>query len=119
MAARGVEMIVGARNDPQWGPTLLVGFGGVAAELLHDVALLPADLGQDAIVAAIRKLRMAPLLDGFRGAPAMDIGALALLVQRLGRMIAATPTIREVDLNPVIVYPKGEGVLALDALISL
>ncbi|WP_340267760.1 acetate--CoA ligase family protein [Sphingobium mellinum] len=119
MAARGIEMIVGARHDPHWGPTLLVGFGGVAAELLHDVALLPADLGLDAIIVAIRKLRMAPLLDGFRGAPAMDIGALAQLVQRLGRMVAATPTIREVDLNPVIVYPRGEGVLALDALISL
>lgn len=119
MAERGVEMIVGARNDPHWGPTILVGFGGVAAELLHDVQLLPADLGRDAIIAAIRRLRMAPLLDGFRGAPAMDVGALADVVQRLGHMVSATPAIREVDLNPVIVYPQGQGVLALDALISL
>jgi acyl-CoA synthetase (NDP forming) len=118
MAERGVEMIVGARNDPHWGPTILVGFGGVAAELLHDVCLLPADLGREGIVAAIRGLRMAPLLDGFRGAPAMDVGALADLVQRLGRVVAATPAIREVDLNPVMVYPLGKGVLALDALIS-
>lgn len=119
MAERGVEMIVGGRNDPHWGPTILVGFGGVAAELLHDVRLLPVDLGRDAIIAEIRKLRMAPLLDGFRGAPAMDIDALALLVQRLGHVVAATPIIREVDLNPVIIYPQGKGVLALDALISL
>lgn len=119
MAARGVEMIVGARNDPHWGPTILVGFGGVAAELMHDVRLLPIDLNRASIVAEIGRLRMAPLLNGFRGAPMMDVEALADLVQRLGRMIAATPAIREVDLNPVIVYPKGKGVLALDALISL
>ncbi|WP_422933008.1 acetate--CoA ligase family protein [Sphingobium cupriresistens] len=119
MAAKGVELIVGARNDPHWGPTILVGFGGVAAELLHDVCLLPPDLTRDAIIAQIRTLRMAPLLDGFRGAPAMDIGAVADIVQRLGQMVAATPAIREVDLNPVIVYPEGQGAIALDALISL
>lgn len=119
MAAKGVELIVGARNDPHWGPTILVGFGGVAAELLHDVCLLPPDLTRDAIIAQIRKLRMAPLLDGFRGAPAMDIGAVADIVQRLGQMVAATPAISEVDLNPVIVYPQGQGAIALDALISL
>ncbi|RJG54545.1 CoA-binding protein [Sphingobium terrigena] len=119
MADKGVELIVGARNDPHWGATILVGFGGVAAELLHDVCLLPADLPRDAIIARIRTLRMAPLLDGFRGAPVMDIGAVADVVQRLGRMVAATPAIREVDLNPVIVYPEGQGALALDALISL
>lgn len=119
MAARGVELIVGARNDPHWGPTILVGFGGVAAELLHDVRLLSPDLTRDAIIAEIRKLCMAPLLDGFRGAPAMDIGAVADIVQRLGHMVAATPAIAEVDLNPVIVYPEGQGALALDALISL
>ncbi|NWK94506.1 CoA-binding protein [Sphingobium lactosutens] len=119
MAARGVELIVGARNDPHWGPTILVGFGGVAAELLHDVCLLPPDLTRDAIIAEIRTLRMAPLLDGFRGAPVMDIGAVADMVQRLAQMVAATPVIAEVDLNPVIVYPEGQGALALDALISL
>ncbi|WP_037473095.1 acetate--CoA ligase family protein, partial [Sphingobium sp. ba1] len=119
MADKGVELIVGARNDPHWGTTILVGFGGVAAELLHDVCLLPPDLPRAAIIARIRKLRMAPLLDGFRGAPVMDIEAVADVVQRLGQMVAATPAIREVDLNPVIVYPQGKGALALDALISL
>jgi acyl-CoA synthetase (NDP forming) len=119
MAAKGVELIVGARNDPHWGATILVGFGGVAAELLNDVCLLPPDLTRDAIIAEIRKLRMAPLLDGFRGAPAMDVGAVASIVQRLGKMVAATPAITEVDLNPVIVYPQGQGAIALDALISL
>lgn len=119
MAERGVELIVGARNDPDWGPVILVGFGGVTAELLHDVRLLPTDLPHEAIVAALRTLRMAPLLDGFRGAPKMDVGAVADIVAALGRVVAATPAIREVDLNPVIVYPQGQGAIALDALISL
>jgi len=119
MAARGTELIVGARNDPHWGPVILVGFGGVTAELLHDVRLLPPDLPHDAILSELRKLRMAPLLDGFRGAPPADLDAVATIVGRLGRIVAATPEIREVDLNPVIVYPRGKGALALDALIHV
>ncbi len=119
MADKGVELIVGARNDPHWGATLLVGFGGVAAELLHDVRLLPPDLSCDAIAAEIRKLRLAPLLDGFRGAPTADVAAVATLVQQLGRMMIANPAIREVDLNPVVVAPVGQGAVALDALITL
>ena len=118
MAERGVELIVGARNDPAWGPVILVGFGGVTAELLHDVRLLPAGLSIGEIEAEIRQLRMAPLLEGFRGAEPMDIAAVAATVQALGAVVAATPAIREIDLNPVMVYPKGRGVLALDALIS-
>jgi len=118
MAARGVELIVGARNDPHWGATILVGFGGVSAELLHDVRLLPAGLNRDDIAAQIRRLRLAPLLDGFRGEPAMDVDAVAALVEALGNVVAATPAIREVDLNPVVVYPRGQGVIALDALIQ-
>ncbi|MEN3746628.1 acetate--CoA ligase family protein [Sphingomonas sp. HF-S3] len=119
MADKGVELIVGARNDPHWGVTLLVGFGGVAAELLHDVRLLPPDLTRGAIAAEIRKLRMAPLLGGFRGAPKADVAAVAVLVQQLGRMMIANPAIREVDLNPVVVAPVGQGAVALDALITL
>jgi len=118
MAARGMELIVGARNDPAWGPVILVGFGGVAAELLHDVRLLPAGLSHARIVAAIRGLRMAPLLDGFRGAPKMDVDAVARIVAALGAVVLATPAIREIDLNPVLVYGEGQGAIALDALIS-
>jgi acyl-CoA synthetase (NDP forming) len=118
MAARGIELIVGARNDPHWGATILVGFGGVSAELLHDVRLLPAGLDRDAIAAELRRLRLAPLLDGFRGEPAMDVDAVAALVEALGEVVAATPAIREIDLNPVMVYPRGHGVIALDALIQ-
>ncbi|NJC04401.1 acyl-CoA synthetase (NDP forming) [Sphingomonas kaistensis] len=117
MGKRGVELIVGARNDPEWGPVILVGFGGVTAELLHDVRLLPIDLPREAIVAELRALKQGALLDGYRGSPALDVEAVAALIETLGRVLAGTPSIREIDLNPVIVFPRGEGVVALDALI--
>lgn len=117
MGNRGTELIVGARNDPEWGPVILVGFGGVTAELLHDVRLLPIDLTHEAIVAELRQLKQGALLDGYRGSPALDVDAVANLIGNLGRVLAGTCTIREIDLNPVVVYPKGQGVVALDALI--
>lgn len=117
MGKRGVELIIGARNDPEWGPVILAGFGGVTAELLHDVRLLPHDLTHDAIVAELRALKQGALLDGYRGSPALDVDAVATLIAGLGRVLAGTPSIREIDLNPVVVYASGEGVVALDALI--
>ena len=115
MGARGTELIVGAKSDPEWGPVILVGFGGVTAELLHDVRLLPHDLTRDEVIAELGQLRLGPLLNGYRGAPALDVGAVADIVVSLGRLLAGTPAIREVDLNPVVVYPQGA--VALDALI--
>jgi acyl-CoA synthetase (NDP forming) len=115
MGARGIELIVGARNDPEWGAVILVGFGGVQAELLHDVRLLAPDLTHDAIVAELRKLKSAALLDGYRGSPAVDVAAVADIIAALGALLLGTPNIREIDLNPVVVYPTGA--VALDALI--
>ena len=116
MGARGLEMIVGARNDPEWGPVILAGFGGVTAEILGDVRLLAADMTVEAITAELMKLKSAAILSGYRGAPALDVPALAQLIVTLGRVLRAEPSIREVDLNPVILYPAGQGVVALDAL---
>jgi acyl-CoA synthetase (NDP forming) len=117
MGARGTELIVGARNDPDWGAVVLVGFGGVQAELLHDVRLLPIDLPRAEIAAELRRLKMGALFDGFRGAPALDVDAVVDIVVALGRVLAGTPGVREIDLNPVVVYPQGQGAVALDALI--
>ncbi|WP_298165791.1 acetate--CoA ligase family protein [Novosphingobium sp.] len=116
MGARGVEMIVGAKNDPEWGPVLLAGFGGVTAEILGDVRLLAADMTAEAVEAELMQLKSAAILAGYRGAPALDVPALAQLIVTLGRVLRAEPRIREVDLNPVILHPKGQGVVALDAL---
>ncbi len=117
MGPRGIELIVGARNDPDWGPAILIGFGGVTAELFHDVRLIPHDLTHEGVVAELRRLKSAPLLDGFRGAARADIDAVARIVLAVGRLLAGTPDIREIDLNPVVVYPEGQGAIALDALI--
>ena len=116
MGKRGTELIIGARNDPDWGPVILAGFGGVQAELLKDVRLIAHDLTRDAVVAELRQLKGAALFDGFRGSPALDVEAVAELVCALGAILAGTPQIREIDLNPVVIYPRGEGIVALDAL---
>ena len=116
MGKRGMEMIVGAKNDPEWGPVVLAGFGGVTAEILQDVRLLTADLTEEAVVAELMKLKSAALLTGYRGSPALDVAALAKLIVKVGQVLRAEPSIREIDLNPVILHPVGEGVVALDAL---
>lgn len=117
MGKRELEMIVGARNDPDWGPIILAGFGGVTAEILQDVRLLTPDLDEAAIVAELGQLKSAALLHGYRGSPALDVAALAKLIRTVGAILLAEPGLRELDLNPVILHPAGEGVIALDALI--
>lgn len=116
MGARGVEMIVGGRNDPEWGPIVLAGFGGVTAEILGDVRLLAADMTAEAVTAELMRLKSAAILSGYRGAPALDVPALVQLIVTLGQILRGEPSIREVDLNPVILHPMGQGVVALDAL---
>jgi len=119
MGKMGVELIVGGRRDPEWGPVILAGFGGVQAELLRDVRLLPADLDHAGIIAELRRLNGAALFDGFRGGPPLDLDAAARLVGTLGRILISEEHIAEVDLNPVVIHPRGEGVIALDALIRI
>lgn len=117
MGKAGVELIVGARNDPDWGPVILAGFGGVTAEIHQDVRLLPPDLSVEEIIAELNRLKAAVLLRGFRGSPALDVGAAAQIISHLGGLLLANPSISEIDLNPVVLYPEGEGAVALDALI--
>ena len=116
MGKRGIELIIGARNDPDWGPVILAGFGGITAEILGDVRILTPDLPADAIIRELHRLKNAPLLRGFRGSPPLDVNAAARIVATLGQLLLAEPAIREIDLNPVVIYPDGEGAVALDAL---
>ncbi|MDG5489685.1 acetate--CoA ligase family protein [Sphingomonas sp. BGYR3] len=116
MGKRGLELIIGAKRDADWGPVVLVGFGGVTAEILKDVRLITPDMTQAAIIAELGRLKSAALLHGYRGSPALDVAAVAQMVVALMDVLIGTPAIREVDLNPVIVHPQGEGVVALDAL---
>jgi acyl-CoA synthetase (NDP forming) len=116
MGARGLELIIGAKNDPQWGPVILAGFGGVTAEILQDVCLLTPDLTREAIIAELLSLKQAALLRGYRGSPALDVAAVADLIGKIGQLLLGEPRIQELDLNPVVVYPEGQGCIALDAL---
>jgi acyl-CoA synthetase (NDP forming) len=117
MAPRGLELMVGAKRDPAWGPVLLLGLGGIWVEALGDVRLLPPDATQEMIVEALLRLRSAKLLRGFRGAPAVDVEAVARVAALIGRLILTVPEITEIDVNPLVVHPRGQGVTALDALI--
>ena len=119
MSPRGTELIVGGRNDPEWGPIVLAGFGGVQAEILHDVRLMPADLTLDGFARELQLLRSAVLLRGFRGSPPLDIASVADIISRVAALLRGEPHIREIDLNPVIVYADGQGAIALDALLVL
>ena len=118
MAKPGLELILGARNDPEWGPVIVIGLGGVMAEALHDVRLLAPDLTIDEIVAELYRLKGAALLGPFRGKPARDVRAIAEAAAALGRFMLSHPEVRELDVNPLLAFAEGEGVLALDALMS-
>jgi acetate---CoA ligase (ADP-forming) len=116
MGKAGVELIIGARNDPDWGPIILIGFGGILAEALRDVRLLPPGLSLDAIAAEFGKLKCSNLLGGFRGSPPLDLEAATKIVSKLGELMISAPDIREIEINPLVVYPAGEGAMALDAV---
>jgi succinyl-CoA synthetase beta subunit len=117
MSPPGLELVVGARRDPRWGPVLMLGLGGIWVEALGDVRLMPADLTEDEIIAELGKLKTAKLLYGFRNSPPVDIQAVAAAAAALGRLMRARPDIAEIDINPLMVHAAGHGATALDALI--
>jgi acyl-CoA synthetase (NDP forming) len=114
----GVELIVGAKVDAQLGPFVLVGLGGVHAEVMKDVVLRPAPVAPDEALAMLDELRGAPLLHGHRGAPAVDLDAVAEAVSSLSRFAARHAGVLDaIDLNPLIALPRGRGVRAVDVLV--
>jgi len=118
MAPPGREVILGVNRDPNWGPLLMVGLGGVLVEALGDVALAPVPLDHAGARALLGRLKGAAVLGAFRGAPPADTDALVELMVRLSQFAADhADEIAEIDLNPVIVHAKGQGVSLVDALI--
>ncbi|USX55430.1 acetate--CoA ligase family protein [Lentzea sp. HUAS12] len=110
-----VELIIGARHDDSFGPVVLVGAGGVHAELFRDTVVELAPVTPATARDMLGRLVSAPLLEGWRGAPAPDVAALAEVIAQVSQTLAARPDLAEIELNPVRVGP--DGVLAVDALV--
>jgi acyl-CoA synthetase (NDP forming) len=117
MAPPGLELVIGARREPKWGPILTIGLGGIWIEVLRDIRILPAGIGRDGIIAELQKLRGAALLRGGRGTPAADLEAIANCALRLGAIVRSDPRVTEIEINPLRVYAKGA--LALDVLMHV
>ena len=114
MVAADAEIIVGTQWDAQFGATLLVGIGGTMVELLKDVKLAPAPVDADAAARMLRSLKLAPLLEGYRGRPPVDIAAVGTVVARISQLAAALgPRLRELDANPLLV--AGSRAIVADA----
>ncbi|MCG6952757.1 MAG: acetate--CoA ligase family protein [Betaproteobacteria bacterium] len=119
MARKGRELALGARIDPQFGPVVMLGDGGIYLEALKDFVLLLPPFDAAEARAALARLRIAPLLAGVRGEPPRDLDAVARMAVRIGAAIVAwQDRVSSIDINPVMVYAAGEGAVALDALIE-
>lgn len=117
MAPQGIEVIVGATTDPQFGPVMMFGLGGVFVEVLKDVAFRIVPLEARDASQMVREIKGLPILQGARGAQPADLPALEALIVQVSQFVAAHPDIAELDLNPVFAYP--DGALAVDARIVL
>lgn len=117
MAPEGVEMFLGVKHDPQFGPVVLIGAGGVHAETINDVQFALPPFDQEHARRCIDRLKLRPLLNGVRGKPAADIAAFCEAAARFSEMAAALgDVLAEVDVNPVVVH--GAGAIAVDALVA-
>jgi acetyl coenzyme A synthetase (ADP forming)-like protein len=119
MAEPGVEVLAGITTDPVFGPLVAFGSGGVLVELLDDVVFRVLPLTDRDVKTMIQETRAARLLKGYRGTPPADVAALEQLLLKLGALAEAVPRIAEIDLNPVLVHPAGDGVSLIDARVRL
>ena len=119
MAREGVEVILGSTRDPRFGPICMFGLGGIFVEALKDVTFRLAPMWETSAEIMVRSIRAYRVLQGIRGKPAADIKAAKLSILRLSAMVANHPEIAELDINPLILYPEGEGCVVADARIIL
>lgn len=120
MLDAGVEIIIGVNNDPQFGPMIMVGMGGVFVEVFKDVALYPAPLKEEEALEMLKSLKSFKLLNGYRGTEKCDIKALCQTIVAISNYAQANKDVlKELDINPLFVYPEGKGVGVADALIVM
>jgi acyl-CoA synthetase (NDP forming) len=115
MAPKGQEVIVGMRRDATFGPMLMFGMGGVLVEKIKDISFKVAPLSGEDIDDMLASTIAGKLLAGYRGAAKGDIAAVKDVIARLSQLGLDFPEIAEVEINPLIVYPEGQGALALDS----
>ena len=119
MAREGLEVILGAVRDPKFGPMCMFGLGGIFVEALQDVTFRMAPMWQSSAENMVRSIKAYKVLKGIRGNPPSDIKAATLCILRLSEMVSNHPEIKELDINPLIVYPEGKGCVVADARILL
>ena len=117
MAAPSTEVIVGGLRDPQFGPAVMFGLGGIFVEIYKDVSFRIAPLEEYEALDMIHEIKGAKVLSGYRNTEALDIATLAQTILKVSNIMVSIEEIKEIDLNPVLVYPKG--VKAVDARIIL
>ncbi len=119
MITGGKEVILGMSRDPQFGPLLMFGLGGIYIEVLKDVTFRIAPIGLNDAEEMVREIRSFPILQGVRGEKPVDIHALVDNILRLSQLVMDFPEIVEMDINPLIVFPEGGGAMAIDARLTL
>jgi acetyltransferase len=117
MMPRGHEFVVGMTRDKEFGPMVMLGSGGIYLEVIRDVLFAPPPISRIEALRLIDRLRAAPILKGVRGQQPGDIDALADLVTHVGELALQEVGIDQLDLNPVLVFQRGAGVVAVDALV--
>ncbi len=119
MCEPGKEIILGVTRDQRFGPVLMFGLGGIYTETFRDVAFRLAPIRENVAMEMIREIRSIKLLEGVRGEPPSDLSAVAECLMRLSQFVVDHPSISELDINPLLVYPRGEGTMVADARIIL
>jgi len=107
MAPQSTEVIVGAVKDPQFGPTIMFGLGGIFVEVLRDVTFRVAPITEDEAREMLSDVKAYPLLTGYRNMPKADLNAIVNILLRTSKLVSEHEEIKEIDLNPIMVYEKG------------
>jgi acetyl coenzyme A synthetase (ADP forming)-like protein len=119
MVPKGREVLVGMVRDPQFGPLIAFGLGGIYVEVLQDVAFRLAPVSREEVAEQVRSIRTYGLLKGVRGEPPADVAAAEEVVLRISQLVTDFPEIVEMDINPLVIHNQGQGATVLDARIIL
>jgi len=119
MVPDGLEVIVGATRDPSFGPIIMFGLGGIFVEVLKDVSFRIAPLSSKDADEMIREIKSYRILEGYRGMPPRDIEAVKDIILKVSKLMIELENVQDIDLNPIMLYAKGEGAKVVDARVIL